>query len=261
MNKNSNPERGVFLIPSNDYKKNNETRGASITRDPVIPLMEEEKSKAINRELVVDFNNRIIKAKDPNTGEFVNLSNTVIEQVFNDQGIKLQVLDDVIPTPTSITSDFKSIDIKDGIITIHGFSDEYNMKVPAAVHGEVIWKDVNELTTMSGNAGGVESAEAGNNNLLVLGVKKAQVTDNFPTSDFKLIIPSDEVLGDYMRIVWKVTTDDNYIINFPENTHFECSPFIYDQNTVFDPHTIYIVELQTFDRGDSWFCSCRGFSK
>ena len=147
-------------------------------------------------------------------------------------------------------------------MSIHGFDDSENLKIPVNVYGEVLWKDTDEVFNTAGSIGGVEQAVAGNNNLLVLGVKKAQVTDTFPTDPaYQLIIPNRELLNDYMRLVWKVTTDDNYKITFPENTHFECTPFVYDQDTVFDPNTIYIVTLETFDRGKSWFCSCRGFSK
>ena len=261
--KESNPERGIFIIPNNDYTKENTNRGASITRDPVIPLMEEEKSKAIDRELVIDFNNKIIKAKDPNTGQFVDFNNRTVEQIFNEQGIKLKVLDDIIPMPMQLQPDFKSIDIEDGVIKLHGFDDTENLQIPSIQHGELIWASLDDIAITAGNYGDTESAVAGNNNLFVLGIKKAQVSDALPnTPDFKIVIPTNELTSNYHRLVWKVTTDnDHYKIKFPDNTHFECNPFVYDENTVFDPNTIYIVNLETFDRGKSWFCTCRGFSK
>lgn len=261
MENNGHPERGIHFIPTNDYRKDNTNRGASITRDPVIPLLEEDKKKAIDKEIVIDFNNKIIKAKDPNTGEFVEFNNNTIEKIYNEQGLRVVLLDDTLPVPTQTKPDFKSIDIIDGVISIHGFDDSYNMKIPAALHGEVIWTDMNELTTIAGNSGHVEEAFPGNNNLFVLGVRKAQVSDSLPGKEFNIVIPNSEILNDYMRIVWKINVDDEYLISFPPNTHFECTPFIYNEDTVFDQNTIYIVNLETFDRGKSWFCSCRGFEK
>lgn len=224
----------------------------NIARIPIIPIDYTNREKSTKGEIMVDWEDRKLYAKNPYTDNFTQIG---YEPPEEDKKSTLDVsyFAGVRPLPHRYTYDESSIKCFNRIVQLVGYSDSNIEDIPyKGENGYLLWDNKYELTKSSMTRNKIIGIKVNNDMVILKDGNFYEMTNLEGKVDLKL--PSN-IKTSYAKIVMKLTTNDNIEYTISGTLEWD-----YNNDAIFKPNTTRLYTFETWNNGTSWYVSTKSFN-